>query len=346
MKFIHIADVHWGARPEREQTFGRIREQEIKETFQRVIDHANKQQVDLLLIAGDLFDQPPTQQELREVDYLLSRLNHTRTVLIAGNHDHLEPHDVFSQYKWNSEVYLLDGKQRDHISFEDLKTTIYGFSYWKNQITKPLYDHMKPDESEGSDFSILLAHGGDASHIPIQREALKWSGFDYIALGHIHKPEIIFEDLMAYAGSLEPLDHTEMGYHGLIEGEISEEKKQITFVPFAKRMYTQVEVMISDEMSALEIVDRVETELSYRGRENIYEIVLTGSIDSQIHLDFYEITSQYMVTDIIYETKNQWEYEQLSEEDDFIIQKVADILKDEPEALRYAMEALTYAREK
>ena len=89
MKFIHIADVHWGARPEREQTFGRIREQEIKETFQRVIDHANKQQVDLLLIAGDLFDQPPTQQELREVDYLLSRLNHTRTVLIAGNHDHL-----------------------------------------------------------------------------------------------------------------------------------------------------------------------------------------------------------------------------------------------------------------
>ena len=89
MKFIHIADVHWGARPEREQIFGRIREQEIKETFQRVIDHANKQQVDLLLIAGDLFDQPPTQQELREVDYLLSRLNHTRTVLIAGNHDHL-----------------------------------------------------------------------------------------------------------------------------------------------------------------------------------------------------------------------------------------------------------------
>lgn len=346
MKFIHIADVHWGARPEREQTFGRIREQEIKETFQRVIDHANKQQVDLLLIAGDLFDQPPTQQELREVDYLLFRLNHTRTVLIAGNHDHLEPHDVFSQYKWNSEVYLLDGKQRDHISFEDLETTIYGFSYWKNQITKPLYDRMKPDESESSDFSILLAHGGDESHIPIQREALKWSGFDYIALGHIHKPEIIFEDLMAYAGSLEPLDHIEMGYHGLIEGEISEEKKQITFVPFAKRMYTQVEVMISDEMSALEIVDRVETELSYRGRENIYEIVLTGSIDPQIHLEFYEITSQYMVTDIIYETKNQWEYEQLSEEDDFIIQKVADILKDEPEALRYAMEALTYAREK
>ena len=74
-----------------------------------------KQQVDLLLIAGDLFDQPPTQQELREVDYLLSRLNHTRTVLIAGNHDHLEPHDAFSQYKWNSEVLSSGWKTKEII---------------------------------------------------------------------------------------------------------------------------------------------------------------------------------------------------------------------------------------
>lgn len=344
MKFIHIADVHWGAKPEREKSFGRQREQEIKETFQRVIDHAKETETDVLLIAGDFFDQPPREQDLREVDYLLSKLIKTRTVIIAGNHDHLKPGDAFSQYKWQSDVFLLDGKQRDHIRFEDLKTTIYGFSYWNNQITEPLYDDMKPEED--TDFSILLAHGGDESHIPLQKEALKWSGFDYIALGHIHKPEIIFEDLMAYAGSLEPLDHTETGYHGMIEGEISEEKKQITFLPFAKRMYTQVEVMISDQMSEAEIKDRVETELSYRGTENIYEIILTGSIDPQIRPDFYEITQKYLISDILYETKHQWDYEQLSGEDDLLIQKVAEILKDEPEALTYAMEALTYAREK
>ena len=344
MKFIHIADVHWGARPEREKPFGRQREQEIKETFQRVIDHAKETEADLLLIAGDFFDQPPRKQELREVDYLLSKLIKTRTVIIAGNHDHLKQGDAFGQYKWQSDVYLLDGKQRDYIRFEDLKTTVYGFSYWTNQITKPLYDDMKPEED--SDYSILLAHGGDESHIPLQKEALKWSGFDYIALGHIHKPEIIFEDLMAYAGSLEPLDHTETGYHGMIEGEISEEKKQITFTPFAKRMYTQVEVMISDQMSEAEIIDRVETELSYRGTENIYEIILTGSIDPQIQPDFYEITQKYLISDILYETKHQWDYERLSEEDDLLIQKVAEILKEEPEALTYVMEALTYAREK
>lgn len=344
MKFIHIADVHWGARPERNKPFGRIRENEIKETFQRVIDYANQQQSDVLLIAGDFFDQKPTTQDLREVDYILSKLNKTRIVWIAGNHDFLTQGDSFSQYHWKSNVYFLDGRIRDKVRFPDLKTTIYGISYWTNQIRKPIYDYMKPDKT--TDFSILLAHGGDESHIPIEKDTLKWSGFDYIALGHIHKPEIIFEDLMAYSGSLEPLDHTESGHHGLIEGEISEEKQQICFVPFAKRMYMQVEVMISEEMSASEIMDRIETELSYRGRENIYEVFLTGSIDPYINLDVQDIMNDYLIYNIVYETKSKWDYEQLSEEKDFIIKEVAEILKDEPQALSYAMEALSYAREK
>lgn len=344
MKFIHIADVHWGARPEKNSSFGIMRENEIKETFQKVIAYANKHQTDVLLIAGDLFDKRPTKQELREVDYLLSELINTKTVVIAGNHDHLSLQDEFYQYRWNSEVYLLDGREKNYIHFKDLDTTIYGISYWSNQISEPVYDKMKPKDLDA--FSILLAHGGDESHIPINKDILKWSGFDYIALGHIHKPEIIFEDLMAYAGSLEPLDHTETGSHGFIEGEISEEKQQIEFIPFAKRMYTQVEVTITEEMSAPEIKDRVQTELSYRGKENIYEVILTGSIDPEIELDFDDIKEDYLISDLVYDTKSRWDYDQLSEENDFIIRKVAEILKEEPQALTLAMEALSYAREK
>ena len=344
MKFIHIADVHWGAQPEKDRSFGRIRENEIKLTFQKVIDYANKQQTDVLLIAGDFFDQRPTKQELREVDYILSGLQNTKTVMIAGNHDHLSTEEEFVKYHWNSEVYLLDGRERNYVYFEELHTTIYGISYWTNQIREAVYDDMKPQDYD--EFSILLAHGGDESHIPINKDILKWSGFDYIALGHIHKPEIIFEDLMAYSGSLEPLDRTETGSHGFIEGEISEEKQQIEFVPFAKRMYIQVEVMITEEMSASEIKDRIETELSYRGKDNIYEVVLTGSIDSEIEIDFDDIKEDYLISDIIYETKSRWDYDQLAEENDLMIQKVAEILKEEPQALTFAMEALSYARER
>ena len=49
LKFIHIADVHWGAQTrERADHLEGSENNEIKDTFQRVIDHANKQQVDRL----------------------------------------------------------------------------------------------------------------------------------------------------------------------------------------------------------------------------------------------------------------------------------------------------------
>ena len=167
MKFIHIADVHWGAQPEKDRSFGRIRENEIKHTFQKVIDYANKQQTDVLLIAGDFFDQRPTKQELREVDYILSGLQNTKTVMIAGNHDHLSTEEEFVKYHWNSEVYLLDGRERNYVYFEELHTTIYGISYWTNQIREAVYDDMKPQDFD--EFSILLAHGGDERHIKMVR---------------------------------------------------------------------------------------------------------------------------------------------------------------------------------
>ena len=111
-------------------------------------------------------------------------------------------------------------------------------------------------------------------------------------------------------------------------------------------MYIQVEVMITEEMSASEIKDRIETELSYRGKDNIYEVVLTGRIDPEIEIDFDDIKEDYLISDIIYETKSRWDYDQLAEENDLMIQKVAEILKEEPQALTFAMEALSYARER
>ena len=52
-----------------------------------MIDICEREQTDLLLIAGDLFHRQPLKKELKEVDYYFSRLSRTKVVLIAGNHD-------------------------------------------------------------------------------------------------------------------------------------------------------------------------------------------------------------------------------------------------------------------
>lgn len=102
MKLIHIADVHWGAEPERDKPWGRERGKEIKETFRRVLQRAKEQETDLLLISGDFFERQPSPADIREVDYLLKQLDHTKTVWIAGNHDYLRKGKGLDVYEWES----------------------------------------------------------------------------------------------------------------------------------------------------------------------------------------------------------------------------------------------------
>ena len=61
---------------------------------------------------------------------------------------------------------------------------------------------------------ILLAHGGDDRHIPIDRRKLEGAGFDYIALGHIHKPQVLERDRIIYAGTPGAGGPNDTGPHG------------------------------------------------------------------------------------------------------------------------------------
>ena len=64
MRFIHIADLHLGSSPEAEFLWGKNRAEEIWDSFAAVIDACNEKEIDLLLIAGDLFDRPPVWADL------------------------------------------------------------------------------------------------------------------------------------------------------------------------------------------------------------------------------------------------------------------------------------------
>ncbi len=72
IRFIHLSDVHLGAVPDRGCPWSHEREEEIWETFRRVIVGIRKNPVDLLFIAGDLFHRQPLLRELREVDDLFA----------------------------------------------------------------------------------------------------------------------------------------------------------------------------------------------------------------------------------------------------------------------------------
>src|SRR5699024_1149760 len=129
MRFIHIADVHLGAEPDAGKAYSEERAGELWETLERVLKVCEKEQTDLLLIAGDLFHRQPLLRELKEVNYLFSELTHTQVVLIAGNHDYIRKDSHYRTFQWAENVQPLFESRMNCVEFPEFQTSVYGLSY-------------------------------------------------------------------------------------------------------------------------------------------------------------------------------------------------------------------------
>lgn len=355
MKFIHIADVHLGAVPDANMPWGADRAKEIWSSFEDIITICNREKVDLLFIAGDLFHRQPLMRELKEVNYILGKLETAKVVIMAGNHDFMGPRSNYWGFAWNEKVHLFLGNKPEKTVYEELDTEVYGFSYHERDITEPLYETMKPEPNRR--FHILLAHGGDDKNIPINRRKLSESGFDYIALGHIHIPSIL-NDRMAYAGSLEPLDKNETGERGYLVGEISREENgqtrtSIRFVAHALREYKRVSLKVHPDMTNGALMDRARAALIENGNQHIYSFSIQGVRDECIHFDTEAIKAVGNVLEVEDQSVPDYDFDALyrDNQDNIIgmfIQKIRDsAIQDDTarKALYYGIEALLGARE-
>lgn len=309
MRFIHAADIHLGAQPDKGKPWSELRREEIWHTFRKLLEFTEEEKVDLLLLAGDLFHRPPLLRELKEVNYLFGKLSHTQVVWIAGNHDYLRPDAPVRNFEWADNVCFLGGKTCEYVCFEELQTTVYGFSYYQKEITQPLYDQLYPCAEGGC--HILLAHGGDASHIPIDKRKLAESGFDYVALGHIHKPQTLVKDQIVYAGALEPIDVNETGLHGCVLGEYQNGVVQTEFVPMACREYVHLEMICTRDDTDYAVRDRLEAEIHRRGREHLYKVTLTGYRSPDTRFSVQSYTQCGNIVEISDETCPDYDFEEL-----------------------------------
>lgn len=274
MKIIHVADVHLGAEPDLGFPWSKERAADIHRTFQRIIRRCKEERTDLLLIAGDLFHRPPLPGELRELNYLFKGIAETRVVLAAGNHDYLKKGGCYGEFAWNENVTMLRGERCERVEIPGLDLAVYGCSYHSREITEPLYDEVKPEGRQK--YHILVGHGGDAKHSPIDFARLQAAGFTYAALGHIHKPKIFPGGRIAYAGAPEPVDCNDFGPHGYMEIECGPRGAAVRFVPAAVCEYRELSVQVGEESTQLSVEEEIRARISSEGEKNIYHLRLEG----------------------------------------------------------------------
>lgn len=289
IKFIHTGDIHLGSKFNNvsfDMEKAVMRRQELWDTFIRIIDYARENDANFLFIAGDLFEEAyfTIRDIIRVRDYFNS-IKDINVIIVAGNHDYKGNNSLYDRIKWPENVTIFGGQAIEKREFSELNTVIYGYSWGTKEIRENnlFNDFNGVDETKNN---ILVLHGdvnNESRYLPLNLKELKRLNMDYIALGHIHKPQIL-EGNIAYCGCPEPLDFGEDGDRGIIEGTIEDKKVNIKFIPFSKRKFIVTEIELNENMNYLEIEEKIINSVEGNKDKDFYRIILNGYVNRNIDI--------------------------------------------------------------
>jgi len=301
MKFVHLADTHIGmsfTTASFGKEFGEKKREAIKQNFKKCINYCNENTIDLLLIAGDFFENEYTRlSDVYDIKYLFESLTSTKVMIIAGNHDpRAAERDIYTSVVWPTNVKILDTAYT-LVNDRQNQVSIIGFSWNSTRASG-----LNKEEIEGvigqatQEHRIILLHGDiytDSEYLPLDKRYLMSLDVDYIALGHIHKSDII-ENKIAYPGSLEPLDFKETGDHGFILGEITD--KGLTLQRIHSMIYKMkvIEVDISGFQSWMAILDHIVEMVEKETKEDLFSLMVRVKLIGEKDVSLGEMESAFI----------------------------------------------------
>lgn len=332
MKFIHIADMHFDSpfvNLSDRETLGDKRRLEQRKILKKIIEYIKQEKIEYLFISGDLYEHKYVKQSTIEyINNLFKEIPETKVFIAPGNHDPNIKNSYYNRFNWNENVKIFKGKIE---KIETQEAQIYGFGFDDFYCNDSGIQEVEVDNTDK--IKILVIHGTlDGANIEekqynsISTKTLEEKGFDYVALGHIHKPDYTNKKIV-YPGSTSALGFDELGEHGMIVGEIQKvnkeakildinqqntelkEKSEFTqnrealielkFVPLDEEKFVKKEIDVTTIQSKEELIEKInETKIE----ENEYvEIVLAGKRNFEINN--YEII-KYIENEKIIKIKN------------------------------------------
>jgi exonuclease SbcD len=225
LRLLHTADVHLGARhADLGEEASAQRERQFA-AFQATIDLAIAEKVDLVLIAGDLFDS--NTQPRRSVERVAAELKRLvaakiRTVIIPGTHDVYDRSSVYRAYDLpamagttaDDDFVTVLTPDRPDVVLSACDVAVHARVFpTKRAPHSPLQDLRIRDDGRAT-WHVGLVHGAiaisgktDADDVVINREEIGATGLDYLALGHWHSGQqgTAGGVTYAYSGAPEPI---------------------------------------------------------------------------------------------------------------------------------------------
>ena len=296
IRFVHAADLHLdspfvGIRSVDADIASVLAEATFK-AYDNIIDICIREQVDALLVAGDVFDgaDRSLRAQLRFVDGL-RRLDEAgiRSFVCHGNHDPLDG--------WESRLELPPGCHRfgpqvEHVPvFPEApeRVVVHGVSYPQREVRENLIPSF--EKAGPGPFHIGLIHANvdnNTAHdpyAPCSLSDLVETGYDYWALGHVHTREILRESgpTVVYPGNSQGRHVNEAGARGVYVVEVSDVREvHVEFRAVDVVRWESAEISITDLETEQQLLDAIDDRLTTLqieadDRHLVVRLSLTGS---------------------------------------------------------------------
>jgi len=346
LKYLHLADLHldqplFGGRLGLPYEKAKKRERECREVLAEAVALAQREAVEIILIAGDLWEEDNLHPDT--VPFVFDTLGRAGlpVVIAPGNHDYYSPVSHYSDditrarfgRSWPENVHIFRDYDFSHLIVPGLEgVSVTGLAYRSNQPVqlRRLGERLQPPDA---DIRICVVHGtreddippGKMRTLPFTDSELLAQPFDYIALGHFHTRAEIFAEngkiRATYPGSPFALAADETGAHGVLVGTITSggvAPAELAFYELDPRRIIRLKV----DISGLEKVDTVESrimlELTKAGLRSvdIALVELAGSFPTGNRIPFSEKFLQEACWHLRMDTtgvRQEWELEEPTE---------------------------------
>jgi exonuclease SbcD len=222
--FLHAADIHLDSPLLKLEHYEGAPVEDLchatRRALENLVELAIVERVDFVLIAGDLYDGD--WKDYNTGLYFVSQMTKLREAgipvyIIAGNHDAASK--MTKTLRLPDRVFLFPTDKPGTVHLEDLGVAIHGQGFAKPAVRKDLSAGY-PSAVSGF-FNIGMLHTcatgreGHEPYAPCTIEGLLSKDYDYWALGHVHKREVLHEDpLIVFPGNIQGRHIRETGPRG------------------------------------------------------------------------------------------------------------------------------------
>lgn len=320
MKFVHIADMHFDGifnNISNKENMGELRRLDQRKIFKKIIEYIKENEIKYFFISGDFYEHKYIRKSTIEyINNLFGEIPDTEIFISPGNHDPFITNSYYNKFIWNDNVKIFNSKIE---KMETEECNIYGYGFNDFYCTNSGINNLELDDK--TKLNILVIHGTlDGANIEEQQynslnsKILKEKGFDYIALGHIHKLDYnSYENQnIVYPGSTIAQGFDELGEHGMIVGNLEKNSLQLNFIPLDDKQFEIRELNISEMNSKEDIIEKIN---DLNTNNNYVEVYLTGTRNFEINLnEIIKLISNNQIIKIKDNTSLNYDFEKLSRE--------------------------------